>query len=153
MRAMLLIVPVIFASIDRSDSQNQTATEIEATSAAMMRAVASRDSSAISRFLADDFILTSSETPGPLVTKQRYIGGVLDPRYLVVSHFRFHDFRLTRRGDVVIAHSRLEWRSTLQGAPWNADFLNTDTWHRNAGRWELVSRHTSYPKSDGRILR
>jgi|CXWL01.1.fsa_nt_gi ketosteroid isomerase-like protein len=143
--ALLVIPPGI-----RGDSIQE---DIAAASSAMMRAVAGRDSAAIAAILEDEFILTSSETPGPLVTKAQYLAGALDPAYLVVDHFRFHSFRVSRRGDVVVAHSRLEWRSTLKGQPWNADFLNTDVWVHESGRWQLLSRHTSYPKDGGRILR
>lgn len=150
MRTWLLLIGLMTGWASKAPGQAPGAVAAADT---MMRAVALRDSATTARFLADEFLLTSSETPGPLVTKSRYLAGVLDPAYLTVEHFRFHDVRVQQVGGVAVVHSRLEWRSTLQGRPWNADFLNTDVWSDAGGRWRLVSRHTSYPKPDGRILR
>lgn len=113
----------------------------------MMVAVRDHDRDVLERVIADDFLLTSSESNGPLAPKQAYIRTAMDEKLLTVDSFRFHDFRIRVYGDVALVHSRLDWRSTFLGQPWISDFLMTDVWVRRDGRWQIVSRHASYPVS------
>lgn len=111
----------------------------------MMTAFAAGDRGTLDRIIGDEFILTSATSSGDLIGKVGYIAEGI--RMIVVESFRFHDVRVRRIGDLALVYSRIDWRSSWNGKPWNADFLLTDVWLRRHGAWQIVSRHSSYPGS------
>lgn len=114
---------------------------------AMMRAVQERDSATLDLVIGDEFTLTSSESSGQMLRKPGYITGSLDSSVLAVDSFRFHDFDIDLYGEVAVVRSRLDWESTYRGQRWSSDFLKTDVWIRRDGRWQIVTRHSSHPRS------
>jgi hypothetical protein len=98
--------------------------------------------------LADGYLLTSSDSDGALLNKTQYINGAMNPNILHTDGFEFLELSAQPLGDdVAIVRSRLDWRSTYRGKPWNAAFLMSDIWQREGDVWRLVSRHSSYPAS------
>ena len=124
-------------STDQRSEQELSSLENE-----MMEAFKRGDKATLERLLAEEFILTSATSKGELLNKRQYIGGLQAIR---VESFRFHDFTFRFFGDAAIINCRIDWKSTWNGRDWSADFLMTDVWIKRHGRWQIVTRHSSYP--------
>lgn len=113
----------------------------------LMQAVMDRDREGMEALLGEDYLLTSSDSNGRLINKANYIAGSMNADVLEAKSFEFLALSAQMvREDVAIVRSQLDWESTYRGAPWNAAFLMTDLWSREAdGQWHLISRHSSYP--------
>lgn len=111
------------------------------------KALDEKDSTSLSNLLHKDFLLTSSDSEGKYISKFQYIAGSLMPGMLEIEYYRLHDFLIRQYGNTAIVQSRIDFKSVYRGKPWNADFLNTDIFILENGRWQIVQRHTSYPAS------
>ena len=95
--------------------------------------VATGDTSAIDRILADDFI--EVDPKGHLYTKQQMIDETRNaPKYFVSN--RLNDVKVRFYGNTAIAQGSETWekRSGERGR-----FVWTDTWLRRNGRWQIVA--------------
>jgi ketosteroid isomerase-like protein len=95
--------------------------------------VATGDTSAIERILADDFI--GVDPKGRLYTKQQMIDETRNaPKYFISN--RLNDVKLRFYGNTAIAQGSETWekRSGERGR-----FVWTDTWLRRNGRWQIVA--------------
>ncbi|MBV9280509.1 MAG: nuclear transport factor 2 family protein [Chloroflexi bacterium] len=123
--------------------------EIEAAEQELMRlehdwmtAMQRRDSVALNRLMAEDFILTSVFR-GVMFTKWTFIRHTL--RSLAVESFEFHEERVVAAGDVAMVDTTLTQKATQNGEPWNLRALLTDVWVQRDGRWQVVIRYTRLP--------
>jgi ketosteroid isomerase-like protein len=95
--------------------------------------VATGDTSAIERILADDFI--GVDPKGGLYTKQHMIDETRNaPKYFVSN--RLNDVKVRFYGTTAIAQGSETWekRSSERGR-----FVWTDTWMQRNGRWQIVA--------------
>jgi len=95
--------------------------------------VATGDTSAIERILADDFI--GVDPKGRLYSKQEMINETRNaPKYFVSN--RLNDVKLRLYGSTAIAQGSETWekRSGEHGR-----FVWTDTWMRRNDRWQIVA--------------
>ena len=95
--------------------------------------VATGDTSAIERILADDFI--GVDPKGHLYTKQQMMDETRNaPKYFVSN--RLNDVKVRFYGNTAIARGSETWekRSGERGR-----FVWTDTWMRRNGRWQIVA--------------
>ena len=95
--------------------------------------VATGDTSAIQRILADDFI--GVDPKGGLYNKQQMIDETRNaPKYFVSN--RLNDVKVRFYGNTAIAQGSETWekRSGERGR-----FVWTDTWLRRDGRWQIVA--------------
>ena len=95
--------------------------------------VATGDTSAIERILADDFI--GVDPKGRLYTKQQMIGDTPNaPKYFVSN--RHNDVKVRFYGKTAVAQGSETWekRSGERGR-----FVWTDTWLQRNGRWQIVA--------------
>jgi ketosteroid isomerase-like protein len=95
--------------------------------------VATGDTSAIERILADDFI--GVDPKGRLYIKQQMIDETRNaPKYFVSN--RLNDVKVRFYGNTAIAQGSETWekRSGERGR-----FVWTDTWLRRNGRWQIVA--------------
>jgi ketosteroid isomerase-like protein len=95
--------------------------------------VATGDTSAIERILADDFI--GVDPQGRLYTKQQMIDETRNaPKYFVSN--RLNDVKVRFYGKTAVAQGSETWekRSGERGR-----FVWTDTWVRRNGRWQIVA--------------
>jgi ketosteroid isomerase-like protein len=95
--------------------------------------VATGDTSAIERILADDFI--GVDPKGALYSKQQMITDTRSaPKYFVSN--RLNDVKVRFYGNTAIAQGSETWekRSGDRGR-----FVWTDTWLRRNGRWLIVA--------------
>ena len=95
--------------------------------------VATGDTSAIERILADDFV--GVDPKGHLYTKRQMIDDTRNaPKYFVSN--RLNDVKVRFYGTTAIAQGSETWekRSGERGR-----FVWTDTWLRRNGRWQIVA--------------
>ena len=95
--------------------------------------VATGDTSAIERILADDFI--GIDPKGHFYTKQKMIDETRNaPKYFVSN--RLNDVKVRFYGNTAIAQGSETWekRSGERGR-----FVWTDTWLQRNGRWQIVA--------------
>ena len=95
--------------------------------------VATGDTSAIERILADDFI--GVDPKGRLYTKRQMIDDTRNaPKYFVSN--RLNDVKVRFYGTTAIAQGSETWekRSGERGR-----FVWTDTWLQRNGRWQIVA--------------
>ena len=95
--------------------------------------VATGDTSAIERILADDFI--GVDPKGRLYTKQQMIDETRNaPKYFVSNRLNDVKVRFYRRTAVAQGSETWEKHSGERGR-----FVWTDTWLRRNGRWQIVA--------------
>jgi ketosteroid isomerase-like protein len=95
--------------------------------------VATGDSSAIERILADDFI--GVDPKGGLYNKQQMIADTRNaPKYFVSN--RLNDVKMRFYGDTAVAQGSETWEK-YSGE--RGRFVWTDTWIRRNGRWQIVA--------------
>ena len=95
--------------------------------------VASGDTSAIGRILADDFV--GVDPKGRVYNKQQMVDETRDaPKYFVSNHLNGVKVRFF--GETAVAQGSETWekRSGERGR-----FVWTDTWLRRNGRWQIVA--------------
>jgi len=95
--------------------------------------VATGDTSAIERILADDFI--GVDPKGHLYTKQQMIDETRNaPKYFVSN--QLNDVKVRFYGNTAIAQGSETWE---RGSGERGRFVWTDTWLRRNGHWQIVA--------------
>jgi ketosteroid isomerase-like protein len=130
----LLLVFSATAQSPRPTS-DQTAAEkyIRESEAQWAESVASGDTKAIERILADDFIGTDPK--GSLYDKATMIADTKNaPKYFVSNHL--DEVKIRFFGNTAVAQGSESWvrRNGERGR-----FVWTDTWIRRNGRWQIVA--------------
>ena len=131
----LLLVSSATAQTQRRTKPDRTSAEayIRESEAQWAESVASGDTKAIERILADDFIGTDPK--GNLYDKAAMIADTKDaPKYFVSNHL--DQVKIRFFGNTAVAQGSESWerRNGERGR-----FVWTDTWiHRN-GRWQIVA--------------
>lgn len=116
---------------------------------AWMDALAAKDRPALERLLAPGFTIVGAtfvvgDTPG---TRANWLAIGLE------RPFPRHDVEIlgtTRAGDTAVVHALL--RATYPPSPFVPEggpvtFVVTDTWIERDGRWQVLARHSSFPRS------
>jgi len=95
--------------------------------------VATGDTSAIERILADDFIGVAPK--GRLYTKQQMIGDTRNAPKNFVSN-RLNDVKVRFYGKTAVAQGSETWE---KHSGERGRFVWTDTWLQRNGRWQIVA--------------
>ena len=118
-----------------SAQKNQKGTEryILESERQWAESVATGDTSAIERMLADDFV--GVDPKGVLYNKQQMVADTRDAPKHYVSN-RLNAVKVRFYGDTAIAQGSETWekRNGERGR-----FVWTDTWIRRNGRWQIVA--------------
>lgn len=99
------------------------------------------DEPRLREIIGDEFTLTSARSDR-LMDKSEWLALATGGR-VVAESFDYRDFRVQPYGEVAIVKSRMRQKATVDGAPWDAEFMLTDVWIRRDGRWQVVARHSS----------
>ena len=113
--------------------QKETESYILESERQWAESVATGDTSAIERILADDFV--GVDPKGVLYTKQQMVDETHNaPKYFVSN--RLNDVKVRFYGDIAIAQGSETWerRTGERGR-----FVWTDTWIRRKGSWQIVA--------------
>lgn len=97
--------------------------------------VATGDTSAIERILAEDFIGVSPE--GEFYDKKKMVTDTKSaPQVFVSNHL--NDVKVRFYGDTAVAQGSESWERR-KGEPHFGRFVWTDTWIRRNGNWQIVA--------------
>jgi Domain of unknown function (DUF4440) len=99
----------------------------------LAESVASGDTAAVERILADDFV--GVDPKGPLYDKAEMISDIREaPKYFVSNHA--NDIKVRFYGNTAVAQGSETWerRSGERGR-----FVWTDTWVKRNGKWQIVA--------------
>ncbi|HTG52119.1 MAG TPA: nuclear transport factor 2 family protein [Candidatus Tectomicrobia bacterium] len=128
-------IVAVFCLCHCSEQKDQRDTEryIVESERQWAESVATGDTSAIERILADDFV--GVDPKGHLYTKRQMIDDTRNaPKYFVSN--RLNDVKVRFYGTTAIAQGSETWgkRSGERGR-----FVWTDTWLKRNGRWQIVA--------------
>jgi len=132
-RALAIFGMLCLCSCSMQKDQKETERYILESERQWAESVATGDTSAIERILADDFI--GVDPKGRLYAKQQMIDETRNaPKYFVSN--RLNDVKVRFYGNTAIAQGSETWekRSGERGR-----FVWTDTWLQRNGRWQIVA--------------
>ena len=114
-----------------------SADELAALEAEWARIVEARDVEAARGFLADDFVLTSTGGVGPHVPKDEWLRALaqIDTRSASCRDVEARVF-----GDVAVVKASLRWDASLGERDLTGDYVVTDVFRRDGGRWRAAWR-------------
>jgi ketosteroid isomerase-like protein len=97
--------------------------------------VATGDTSAVERILADDFV--GMDPKGRLYDKAKMVSDTRDaPKYFVSNHA--NKIKVRFYGDTAVAQGSETWEQRT-GDPPRGRFVWIDTWLRRNGKWQIVA--------------
>jgi ketosteroid isomerase-like protein len=131
--ALPTLAALCFCNCNAHNDQKEIERYILESERQWAESVATGDTSAIERILADDFI--GVDPKGVLYHKQQMIADTRSaPKYFVSN--RLNDVKVRFYGSTAIAQGSETWekRSGERGR-----FVWTDTWLRRNGRWQIVA--------------
>ena len=131
--ALVILGILCLCSCSAPKDQKETERYILDSERQWAESVATGDTSAIERILADDFVGVDPE--GALYKKKQMIADTRNaPKYFVSN--RLNDVKVRFYGNTAIAQGSESWekRSGERGR-----FVWTDTWLRRNGRWQIVA--------------
>ncbi len=98
-----------------------------------------QDREAVEKILSEDFTLTSSTTDD-LIYRESWLESL--PRVLK-KDFDFSDFHVQVYDNAAVVRSKFRQIATLDGSDFGGEFIFTDVWIKEDGKWLAVSRHSS----------
>ena len=132
-RALSIVAVLCLCECSGQKEQKETERYIVESERQWAESVATGDTSAIERILADDFV--GVDPKGVLYTKQQMVDETHNaPKYFVSN--RLNDVKVRFYGDIAIAQGSETWerRTGERGR-----FVWTDTWIRRKGSWQIVA--------------
>src|SRR5438132_4190834 len=132
-RALPIVAVLCLCDCTVQKDQKETERYIFESEGQWAESVATGDTSAIERILADDFI--GVDPKGHLYTKQQMIDETRSASKYFVSN-RLNDVKVRFYGGTAIAQGSETWekRSGERGR-----FVWTDTWIRRNGTWQILA--------------
>jgi len=131
--ALTILAMLFLCDCSIQKDQKETERYILESERQWAESVATGDTLAIERILADDFI--GVDPKGRLYTKQQMIDETRNaPKYFVSN--RLNDVKVRFYGNTAVAQGSETWekRSGERGR-----FVWTDTWLQRNGRWQIVA--------------
>jgi len=131
-RALSIVAVLCLCECSGQKEQKETERYIVESERQWAESVATGDTSAIDRILADDFI--GVDPQGHFYNKQPMIDETRNaPKYFVSN--RLNDVKVRFYGNTAVAQGSEAWekRSGERGR-----FVWTDTWLQRNGRWQIV---------------
>ena len=106
-----------------------------------MQAVQERDMDRLEEIVGDGFRFTAVHLNPEPMTREQWMGAARDG-YTILS-FAYEHMDVDVFGDTGIVHARYSQVASYQHTPLSNVFRLTDIWHREAGGWKVVARHSS----------
>jgi hypothetical protein len=131
--ALLILAALCLCHCNAHNDQKEIQRYILDSERQWAESVATGDTSAIERILADDFI--GVDPKGRLYTKQQMIDETRNaPKYFVSN--QLNDVKVRFYGNTAIAQGSETWE---RGSGERGRFVWTDTWLRRNGHWQIVA--------------
>jgi ketosteroid isomerase-like protein len=131
--AIALVLSVAAQAPKAASPQQSAESYIRESEAQWAESVATGDTTAIERILADDFIGTDPK--GELYDKAKMIADTKDaPKYFVSNHL--DQVKIRFFGNTAVAQGSESWVRRDGGC---GRFVWTDTWILRDGRWQIVA--------------
>jgi ketosteroid isomerase-like protein len=107
-------------------------------------AIQKKDTAALDRILATDFVGTSSTAH--TFNKDDAIADIKESRY-VVDKMDLDEISVNVYGNTAVSFTSQEEKSNYEGKNTSGHYHFTDTWIKNDGKWQVVASHgTRYDK-------
>jgi ketosteroid isomerase-like protein len=103
-----------------------------------MRACQARDWALLERLVAPGFTMTGA---AGVVDRAAWMRNAAER--MTLETFSYTEPVMSFYGDVALMRSRWNQTATLDGRPWNGEFLLTDVWVRREDGWQVVTRHST----------
>jgi ketosteroid isomerase-like protein len=126
-----------------AEADSQIEQKILALAHEWIEAIRQRDPVSLDNILADDFVITGWSPGGQLADKKFYIEDCLRPVEVEEPSYHYERWRLRTYGDIVVVNCVFSCHAFVGGREWGGDFLVTDVWVKENGRWRVVTRHSS----------
>ena len=101
-------------------------------------AIVKKDAAAIDRLLADEF--TGTSPTAHTYTKTQAIADLTGGAFVVTS-MELDDVSVNSYGDVAVAFTSQDEKSTYDGKDISGHYHYTDVWVKRDGRWQAVASH------------
>lgn len=118
--------------------------QLEAQERAWADALVRRDSAALERLLAPEYVLIVSAAPERPVSRSTWLAQALGP--YVIRSFRFERPYVRAQGNVVVVSGHATQEASVNGADRSGTFFLTDVWTWREGRWQVLTRYSSHPE-------
>lgn len=142
----LALLTIIYTLMPAQTTQQQTLTKAEEEVRNLERqwldAYEKHDSQAMTRIVADDFIITFPN--GTMQSKLQLMQMIANPNPTSPKmHFYTEDVKSRAYGDTVILMGRVVTEYERDGKKVKEQSRYTDTYVRRSGRWQVVASHLS----------
>jgi ketosteroid isomerase-like protein len=101
-------------------------------------AIRTRDSAALDKLLAPDFILAADGRTHGAVHRSTWLSATMRP--VAFDTLGSDNIRVSVRGDTATATLRTFWRARISGQHVSAASRVSDLWVKRQGRWQVRSR-------------
>jgi ketosteroid isomerase-like protein len=149
---LLVIVAALGAACSRATSSaprvgDDVRAEVIAVETAWNDAIVRKDTAAVARILAPDFVYVTPD--GQVVERALLLRAIADPLGRM-EPFTTRDVVVRRHGDAVVVTGWFRQAGTADGQPYASFVRYTDVYVRKDGRWIAVSAHASrLPREPG----
>ena len=105
-----------------------------------------RDRPLAESILGDEFTLVSS-LGGELFSKAQWLEGAMGA--IECESFQFDRLQVRDYGEIAVSISWYRQKASARGRDWSGEFRMTDVWCFREGRWQVVSRHSTWLDAPG----
>jgi len=112
-------------------------------------AIRTRDSVALDRLLASDFILAADGKTHGAVRRSTWLSATMRP--VAFDTLGSDNINVTMHGDSATATLRTFWRAKIAGEHVSAASRVSDLWVRRNGRWQVKSRRVIKQEAPPRL--
>ena len=130
-------------SLEEHDrSMVQAKQEIREVQQHWMEAAIRKDEPVLRQILADEYHLIAGRLG--FVDKDGWLA--MGPDY-TIEEFEYMESDIHIYGDTAVSNSRYWQNATYRGADIRGEFFLTDIWVQRDGRWQVVTRHSSFAEA------
>ena len=144
---LLALIPTLSAAqaTTTGGSPRDDAAEVLDLERRWATAIQNRDTSAMSKFLGDDYFLAIAVQGSPIAVVPRAAWLATLKDYITES-FSIDDSKVQTYGDVAIVRMLFTQKASVRGQDRSGQFFITDVWVRTASGWRVMERHSSRPE-------
>lgn len=122
--------------------KEQAKQEIREAQQHWMEAAIRKDETVLRQTLGDEYHLIAGRLG--FVDKDGWLAMGAD---YTIEEFEYMESDIHVYGDMAVSNSRYWQRATYKGEDLSGEFYVTDIWVKRDGRWQVVTRHSSFAES------